>query len=479
MSINNRILPVILCGGTGSRLWPLSRRSLPKQYLSINPEQNLSFLQITIERINNLKFFANPIVICNDEHRFITAEQLREINISPASILLEPSSRNTAPAIACAALKAISQGEDPTLLILPSDHHIKDKKAFLNSIEIARNSADNGKIATFGVKPNYPATGYGYIKRKGQTNDLLEPIKIEKFIEKPNLSLAEKIFKNKDYSWNSGIYMAKASVLISELKTFSPEIMFYCKKSIDKMVDDLDFERINKDSFAKCTSKSIDKAVMEKTELGVVTPLQSEWTDIGCWESFWENSPKDKNKNVLIGDSLEISSNNSLIISESRLTVGLGIKDLIVIETNDAVLVANKNQSENVKSLVSLLKSDKRLEGEENRKVFRPWGNYFSLDYSSRWKIKRIEVNPGSSLSLQLHKKRSEHWIVVEGTAKVQIDNKEFFLETNQSCFVPISSKHRLSNPKEVPLIIIEVQIGEYLGEDDIIRFEDKYGRTL
>ncbi|WP_288261927.1 mannose-1-phosphate guanylyltransferase/mannose-6-phosphate isomerase [uncultured Prochlorococcus sp.] len=478
MQIENKLIPVILCGGSGSRLWPLSRRSYPKQYLSLNDENSLSFLQITLLRINNLKDIQPPIIVCNEEHRFITAEQIRKINIKPSSILLEPFSKNTAPAITCAALQSSSNGEDPILLILPSDHRIKNIEVFLESIIKAQLSAQEGNIVTFGIKPNKPATGYGYIKAdKDFREDSINPFKIKKFIEKPNHKLAEDLIKDKSYSWNSGIFIAKASVLIREMGKFSPEIINLCKQAIKDNINDLDFKRLNEYHFKKCPDLSIDKALMEKTSSGVVFPLNVEWSDIGGWQSFWENSSKDINGNVLIGDAIEMSSKNCLIKSSSRLTVGLGIEDLVVIETNDAVLVSKKSESEKVKSIVEQLRSSKRRESDENVQVFRPWGNYISVDYSSRWKIKKIEVNPGASLSLQLHKMRAEHWVVVEGNAKIEINEKEFYLKANQSCFVPIGAKHRLSNPYKEKLVIIEVQSGEYLGEDDIFRFEDRYGR--
>ncbi len=480
MDYDNKILPIILCGGTGTRLWPLSRRSFPKQYLSFNETKENSFLQETIQRIRGLKNLENPIVVCNEEHRFITAEQLRLINIKPNSIILEPSSQNTAPAITAAALRSVANGDDPILLILPSDHKINNDKIFLESIENAKKAARGGDIVTFGIKPTNPATGFGYIKSKNSIeNNLPGPYPIESFIEKPNIELAEKFYKDEKYSWNSGIFMAKASVLIKELEIFSPKILFHCKDSLRKKINDLDFERLDKNSFEKCPNISIDKAIMEKTSRGVVFPLKVDWSDIGNWKSFWENSVKDDNGNVLIGDAIGLFSKDCLIHSNSRLTIGLNIKDLIVIETNDAVLVTKKSESESVKSLVNYLKSINRIESEENRKVFRPWGNYESLDNSVLWKIKRIEVNPGASLSLQLHNKRAEHWIVVEGHAKIEIDKKIFELEANQSCYVPIGTKHRLSNPSQEPLIIIEVQSGTYLEEDDIIRFKDIYGRKV
>ena len=480
MDTSIKLLPIILCGGTGTRLWPLSRRSFPKQYLSFHNKKDSSFLQVTTQRIKHLKDAEKPIIICNEEHRFITAEQLRQVNIKPGSIILEPSSQNTAPAITAAALNAVSNGNDPILLILPSDHQITNEKIFLDTIEKAKQAAIEGNIVTFGIPPSNPATGFGYIKSKNSFNpNFLGPYQIESFIEKPNKELAEKLYKDKKYSWNSGIFMAKASILIKELEIFAPKIVLHCKESLRKKINDLDFERLDKNSFQECPKISIDKAIMEKTSRGVVFSLNGEWSDIGSWKSFWENSSKDKMGNVLIGDAIEISSKNCLISSNSRLTVGLNIEDLIIIETNDAVLVTKKSDSEKVKELVNYLKNLNRIESEENRKVYRPWGNYISVDNSFLWKIKRIEVNPKASLSLQLHKKRAEHWIVVEGLAKIQINEEIFNLKANQSCYVPIGAKHRLSNPGKEPLIIIEVQSGKYLGEDDIIRFKDIYGRKV
>ncbi len=477
MHKKNSLVPVIICGGSGSRLWPLSRKSFPKQYLTIN-NNGFSLLQNTLDRIKGLEDLDNPIIVCNQEHRFITAEQVRKINIKPKSILLEPLARNTAPAIALAALESISNGEDPILLILPSDHQIKDNKEFIKSITKASNLNLQNKIITFGVKPTSPATGYGYIKAVSskKIKDSL-PLKIDTFIEKPKQVLAEELFKDKSYSWNSGIFICKATTIIKELEKFSPEIIYHCKESLKKKITDLDFTRLDKKAFEKCPDISLDKALMEKTDLGFVFPLNAKWCDIGGWKSFWENSEKDINGNVVIGDTFQKSSKNSLISSFSRLTIALGIKDLIVVETNDAVLVAQKDQSENIKLLVDELKLKNRQEVEKNKKTLRPWGNYFDVDLDKNWKIKRIEVNPGASLSLQLHKKRAEHWIVVEGLAKVEINQKEMNLSPNQSCFVPLGTKHRLSNPGNTPLVIIEVQSGSYLGEDDIIRFEDFYGR--
>ncbi len=473
-----KLLPVILCGGRGSRLWPLSRKSFPKQYLSIDSKSEFSFLQRTLNRIKDLEKENEPIIICNEEHRFITAEQIRKVKTKPTAILLEPFSRNTGPAVAIAALHSLSLGDDPVLLILPSDHLIKDQEEFIKSVRNAHGYASEGKIITFGIKPKHPATGYGYIQSESPIDgDEKSPSLIKKFIEKPDISIAKNLYLDKHFSWNSGIFMAKASTIIKELEKYCPEIIIQCKQSLEKRIQDLDFLRIGKESYSLCPNISLDKAVMEKTDLGYVFPLKAKWSDIGGWESYWENSLKDPNGNVVLGDSIQVESKNSLITSYGRLTVTLGISDLIVVATNDAVLVAQKDQSENVKKLVEQLIIKNRIEAVESKKVYRPWGNYFSIEENLNWKIKRIEVNPESSLSLQLHKKRAEHWIVVRGIANVEINEKKLILQENQSCFIPEGHKHRLSNKKKEPLIIIEVQSGTYLGEDDIIRLEDNYGR--
>ena len=478
MSKKEKVLPVILCGGSGSRLWPLSRKSLPKQYLKINSKSEFSFLQTTLNRIKDLDKEKEPIIICNEEHRFITAEQIRKIKIKPNAILLEPYSRNTGPAVAIAALYSLSLGDDPVLLILPSDHLIKDQEKFIKSIRNACEYATEGKIISFGIKPKYPATGYGYIQSEiPLIENKKSPALIKKFIEKPNISIAEKLYKDAHFSWNSGIFMTKASTIIKELEKYCPEVIIQCKESLKEKIQDLDFLRLGKGSYEICQNISLDKAVMEKTDLGYVFPLEAKWSDIGGWESYWENSFKDSDGNVVLGDSIQIESKNSLIATYRGLTVTLGIRDLIVVVTNDAVLVAKKDQSENVKKLVEQLIIKNRTEAVESKKVYRPWGNYFSINEDLNWKIKRIEVNPESSLSLQLHKKRAEHWIVVRGIANVEINEKKFILKENQSCFIPQGHKHRLSNPNKEPLIIIEVQSGTYLGEDDIIRLEDNYGR--
>ena len=473
-----KIIPVILCGGTGSRLWPLSRASFPKQFIDFNLNSKKSLLQQTQERIKNLENSESPILICNEEHRFIVAEQMREIEVTPRSIILEPYPRNTAPAIALAAMKALEFDKDAVILVLASDHKIKNNLEFINSIDSARDIAAKGKLITFGIIPSSPEIGYGYIEA---SHELIQPDckarEIIKFIEKPDLNLAKKLIKNEKYTWNSGMFLFKASLIIKELKKYNPEIINCCKEAIKGEYRDLDFQRINKKAFQSCPSVSIDVAVMEKTTNGVVFPLEVGWNDIGSWKSLWEDEKRDSDQNVKSGDVYSLNTSGCYLRSENRLIVTLGIKDLVVIETNDAILVSNKNDSQKVKTIVNDLEKRGKIEAKKHRKIYRPWGNYISIGEDNRWQVKRIEVNPGSSLSLQMHYHRAEHWIVVKGVAKVQINEEELFLSENESTYIPLGAKHRLSNPGKMPLVLIEVQSGSYLGEDDILRFKDDYGR--
>jgi len=472
----NDFLPIILCGGSGSRLWPLSRKSYPKQYLSFKNE--FSFLQLTLKRISKLQKQISPIFICNEEHRFITAEQIRKVKVEPSAIILEPCSRNTAPAITLAAFKAISNGDDPILLVLPSDHLIKNEASLVSTIKKAAEYAQDGKLVTFGIVPNAPETKYGYIEASNPNFiNQSDASKIRSFLEKPIKDKAEELIKNKSVSWNSGIFVFKASTLLKEIKNFHPEIYSFCQIAFNESKKDLDFERIAKSPFEKCPNISIDDAVMENTKLGMVIPLNADWSDIGGWKSIWENFDRDTNGNLLIGDALEFSSKNNLILSNNRLVIGLGIEELIVVETNDSILVAKKDYAEKVKELVQSLKKIDRSEYELHKKVFRPWGNFLSIEEGDLWKVKRLEVNPGASLSLQLHNHRSEHWVVVKGKANVEVNENKFILSENESCYIPSNTKHRLSNFQEKALVIIEIQTGNYLEDDDIIRFKDIYGR--
>ncbi len=478
MTIQNKILPIILSGGYGTRLWPISRESFPKQYLNLIENNHQSLLQKTILRLKDLKDIDNPMILCNEEHRFIAAEQLRQIQIKPKLILLEPFGRNTAPAITLASLKATENGEDPILIILPSDHYIKDNNLFLESLNEGIEFARQDRLVTFGILPTSPETGFGYIKAEEPIfNGKNKSSNIKEFIEKPNIELALKYIEDKRFAWNSGIFVFKASAIKRELKRFFPELIEHCKNAIVDKNFDMDFQRINPEEFKKCLNISIDNAIMEKTTLGTVLPLKTKWSDLGSWEAIWDNSKKDKNNNYLSSNLIIDDVKNCFLKSDNRLIVAVGIKDLIVVDTNDATLIIDKNQINKIKSIVEKLNEKNIEEGKRHKKVYRPWGHFISIEEGPNWKVKRIEVNPHEKLSLQLHKYRAEHWIIVEGTAEIQVEESFITLNKNQSTFIPIGSKHRLSNPSSESLILIEVQSGTYLGEDDIIRFKDEYNR--
>ena len=476
---SRKIYPVILCGGSGTRLWPLSRKSFPKQFLSLNSQTPFSLLQQTQIRINKFKNFSNPIFICNEEHRFIVAEQMREIEVDPNSIILEPIGRNTAPSIALAALQSLKTDKDSILLILSSDHSMNCDENFKIGLEHAIELANNGRIVTFGIKPTSPNTGFGYIQSKKPLNfKSAHGSEIERFIEKPNRSLAKEFILDERYTWNSGMFVFKARTIISEINKYYPEIIKCCKKSFESSKDDLEFKRIDEKVFSDCPTYSIDVAVMEKTKIGSVVPLNIMWTDIGSWKSLWEYEKKNEQGNVIEGKVFLDNVNNSYFnSSKNRLLVGMGVKDLIVVDTDDVTLISDKNNSQEVKNLVKKIKSKGMTEAENHKTGFRPWGKYLSIKNEEFWQVKLIEVKPGQSLSLQKHKFRAEHWVVVKGIAQVRIEDKFFTLEENQSTFIPLGLKHQLTNPGQENLSIIEVQCGKYLGEDDIIRYEDKYGR--
>tara|TARA_B100000242_G_scaffold283565_1_gene245961 strand:- start:371 stop:1807 length:1437 start_codon:yes stop_codon:yes gene_type:complete len=473
------IIPIILCGGTGTRLWPISRESYPKQYLKLNSNENLTLLQRTVKRISNIHGLKDPILVCNDEHRFIAAEQMRQIGVKPQSILLEPFGKNTAPAITLAALTAISKEKDPILLVLSSDHYIEDEAKFINVIKKGLDYAKHNKLITFGVLPTKPETGYGYIKAENPfEKDIVEGIKIDKFIEKPDLDTARTFLDDKKYLWNSGIFAFKADIFINEVKKYSSKIFEICNSSLLNSENDLDFKRINKSYFSKCPNISIDVAIMEKTNLGTVLNLNAGWSDIGNWQSLWEISKKDTKGNSCDGKTYLKNVKNCILKSEDRLIVGVDLNDLVIVETRDAILVANKSSSQLIKQIVEDLSNLNFAEGITNKKSYRPWGNYVSLVESDLWQVKRLEIKIGESISLQKHKYRSEHWVVVDGIADVEIDNNKSTLNINESIFVPKGAKHRLSNKGDRNLVIIEIQIGDYLGEDDIIRYQDRYGRN-
>ncbi|WP_295799653.1 mannose-1-phosphate guanylyltransferase/mannose-6-phosphate isomerase [uncultured Microbulbifer sp.] len=466
------MIPVILCGGSGSRLWPLSREAYPKQFLSLAGSDTM--LQATARRLDGLDGVQAPILVCNENHRFAAAEQLLEIDRAAQSILLEPCARNTAPAIALAALAATESGEDPLLLVLPADHVVADAAAFRQSVQAARALAEDGHLVTFGIVPTSAETGYGYI-RSG------EPVaggwQVAEFVEKPDLATAEGYLASGEYNWNSGMFLFRATRYLEELGQQRPEILEACRAAMAGAARDLDFTRIDAAAFANCPSDSVDYAVMERTESAAVVPMQAGWSDVGSWSALWELAERDGNDNLLRGDVLAEDASGCLVHGSDRLVGILGVQDLVVVDTDDALMVAHKNRVQEVKTLVQRLKQDRRSEAENHRKVFRPWGYYDSIDGGPRFQVKRIVVKPGCQLSLQMHHHRAEHWIVVRGTAMVTRGDDKLLLTENESTYIPLGVVHRLENPGTIPLELIEVQSGSYLGEDDIVRFEDQYGR--
>lgn len=473
MKDNLFITPIIMAGGSGSRLWPLSRQLRPKQFLELLGNESL--IQQTLARLDGLDVTA-PIVITNEEHRFLAAEQLRAIGIQNASLLLEPEGRNTAPAIALGALQALRNGgaNDSLLLVLAADHVIQDVDAFQKVVTGAIALAREGRLVTFGIVPTCAETGYGYIQ-KGRA--LGEGFEVARFVEKPDKNVATGYFESGDYLWNSGMFLMRADRYLDALRTYAPDILAACEKAIEGASNDLDFVRVDKASFVSCPSDSIDYAVMEKDQQVAVVPLQAGWNDIGSWSALWDVSPKDAQGNVTKGDVITTDCRDSLIYSTHRLVAGVGIEDLMVIETKDAVLVARKDMDQSVKKIVETLKQQQRSEHLNHREVYRPWGKYDSIDMESRYQVKRITVNSGQKLSIQMHHHRSEHWVVVSGTALVGIDGVERLVSENESVYIPLGATHFLSNPGKIPLEVIEIQSGAYLGEDDIVRFEDIYGR--
>ncbi|GGA81157.1 mannose-1-phosphate guanylyltransferase 1 [Neiella marina] len=466
------IYPVIMAGGSGSRLWPLSRKLYPKQFLPLHGDSTM--LQETITRLNGVQA-KSPVVISNEEHRFIVAEQLHQLG-DLGTIILEPDGRNTAPAVALAALTLKhTEGDDALMLVLAADHVIQDQSAFHRAIEQAVPLAKAGELVTFGIVPTGPETGYGYI-RSGDA--MGEAFKVGEFVEKPDLETAQSYVDSGKYYWNSGMFMFTAGQYLSELKKHQPDILAACEASMADVSHDLDFVRVDKDEFLKCPDDSIDYAVMEKTERAVVIPLDAGWNDVGSWSALWEVNEKDQHGNVTRGDVMVHESNNTYVNSEEKLVAVVGLDNIIVVETKDAVLVADQNRVQDVKSIVNELKSQGRSEYLHHRYVYRPWGKYDSIDNGSRHQVKRITVKPGAKLSVQMHHHRAEHWIVVSGTAKVTNGDKTFLVTENESTYIPVGVVHALENPGKVPLELIEVQSGSYLGEDDIVRFEDRYGRV-
>lgn len=465
------IIPVILSGGSGTRLWPVSRKLFPKQLIPMTGEK-LSLLQTTVLRVSDIPNAESPVIVCNEEHRFMVASQLQEISCTPQSIILEPVGKNTAPA-ACAA--AASVKGDPILLILPADHHIVDTPAFAEAVEAGVSLAEQGRLVTFGIVPTKPETGYGYIKCGNTINE--KALKLERFTEKPNQEEAQSFLEEGGYLWNSGMFLFKASTYLSELEKFEPEMSSACQLALEKGTQDLDFIRLNEAIFKGCRSNSIDYSVMEHTEQGAVVPLSCGWNDVGSWAALHEVCEKDSNGNVLSGDVVTEDVHNSYLHSSDRLIAGLGLNNIAVVETKDAVLVAPLDQVQNVKLVVSKLKQENREVISSHCRVYRPWGNYEGIDLGERYQVKRITVYPGQKLSVQKHYHRAEHWIVVKGTARVILQNDEILLSEDQSTYIPLGTVHSLENPGKVNLELIEVQTGSYLGEDDIERISDIYGR--
>ncbi|WP_115560608.1 mannose-1-phosphate guanylyltransferase/mannose-6-phosphate isomerase [Xanthomonas arboricola] len=464
------VLPIILSGGSGTRLWPLSRESYPKQFLPLVGDK--SMLQATWLRSAPVAGHS-PIVVANEEHRFMAAEQLQQLGVKPSAILLEPKGRNTAPAIAVAALEATRDGADPLLLVLPSDHVIRDEAAFQAAVTVAAAAAEQGKLVTFGIKPTAPETGYGYIKDGSGTGASA----VERFVEKPDLATAQGYLASGEYYWNSGMFLFRASRYLEELRKFHPAIADACQKAWENGKRDADFTRLDKDAFAASPSDSIDYAVMEKTADAVVVPLDAGWNDVGSWSSLLDVSEQDAHGNAHHGDVIQVDCRNTYAYG-SRLIAMVGLEDVVVVETPDAVLVGHRDRIQEVKDVVGRIKADGRSEATWHRKVYRPWGAYDSIDMGQRHQVKRITVKPGAVLSLQMHHHRAEHWIVVSGTAEVTRGDEVLLLTENQSTYIPLGVTHRLRNPGKLPLELIEVQSGSYLGEDDIVRFEDTYGRA-
>jgi mannose-1-phosphate guanylyltransferase/mannose-1-phosphate guanylyltransferase/mannose-6-phosphate isomerase len=477
------IFPVILSGGSGSRLWPVSREHYPKQFLNLHKDDR-SLLQEAAERLKNVESASAPMVVCNEEHRFLVAEQLHQRGVKSANIILEPCGRNTAPALALAALAALQHSTDAEMLVMPADHVIKDEQAFADAVAQGRTLVNSGKLVTFGITPNSPQTGYGYIKRG---NALEGGYAVEAFVEKPDLARAKQYLESGDYLWNSGIFLFKASDYLAALAQFAPDILDVCKRAFESRSEDLDFLRVDQEIFTQCRNESIDYAVMEHTKDAAVVPMNPGWSDIGAWDAIHtlKASEDQENGNAVHGDVMLHDTHNSLIHSESRLVAAVGVNNLVIVETDDAVLVADRHQAQDTKLIVNALKAAGRKESQSHQRVYRPWGNYRTMVLTDSFQVKEIVVNPGAKLSLQMHHHRAEHWVVVQGTAKVTQGEghgdlsqlKSRLLSEDESTYIPLGTVHRLENPGVIPLHLIEVQTGSYLGEDDIVRYNDDYGR--
>ena len=473
---DRRITPVILCGGAGTRLWPLSRQAFPKQLMALAGPNSL--LQETAGRVSDAQAFGPPLILCNADHRFQIAEQIAQGGVPARRIVLEPAARNTAPAACIGALTLAEDDPEALLILLPSDHFIADREGFLKAVQRAAAAAAEGWLVTFGVKPQQPETGYGYIRRGDALSGLPDSNAVARFVEKPDLPTAEGYLASGDYLWNSGMFVFRADRFIEEMERFQPAILAACRGALEAAEEDQDFLRLDGAAFATSPSISIDYAVMEKTDRAAVVPVDIGWSDVGSWKSLWNIAERDADGNALRGDVIAVDSRNSYLRSEDRLIATVGVDDLIVIATTDAVLVCSRDRAEDIKSVVEALKAGERSEHVHHPRVYRPWGSYESIDTDDGFQAKRLIIKPGASISLQRHRHRSEHWVVVRGTAEVTRDDEIFTLGVNESTYIPVEAIHRLRNPGSEPLHIVEVQCGGYLGEDDIERFEDIYGRT-
>ena len=469
------LYPVILSGGSGSRLWPLSREHYPKPLLSLVSEKTL--LQETANRLDGIEGLGDAVYVCNEEHRFLVAEQVAELGKKPATIILEPEGRNTAPALTLAALYLVKQDPDAMMVVMPADHVMTEPQQFVAAVKQGGVNAEQGALVTFGIVPESPETGYGYIKREAEISGT-SAYAVASFVEKPDLKTAEQYIDDGNYYWNSGIFLMRADRWLDEIGQYRPAILSACRKSVMQGKQDTDFFRVSEADFLTSPSDSIDYAVMENTDRAVVVPISAGWSDIGAWSALWSLCPQDNDGNVIQGDVLAEDTRNSFLVAEHRCLATVGIDNVIVVETADAVLVASKDKAQDVKAIVTRLKEANREEHRVHRQVYRPWGSYEGIDAGPRFQVKRLSVKPGAQLSLQMHHHRAEHWVVVKGTAQVTCGDQVFMLHENESTYIPMGEKHRLENPGNIPLEVIEIQSGGYLGEDDIVRFEDIYNRV-
>lgn len=469
------LYPVILSGGSGSRLWPLSREHYPKPLLPLVSEKTL--LQETASRLDDIEELGDAVYVCNEEHRFLVAEQVTQLGKKPATIILEPEGRNTAPALTLAALYLVKQDPDAMMVVMPADHVMTEPQQFVAAVREGRVNAEQGALVTFGIVPDGPETGYGYIKRNGEISGTAA-FTVASFVEKPDLQTAEQYVSAGDYYWNSGIFLMRADRWLDEISQYRADILDACRKAVTQGSQDADFFRVSKADFLASPGDSIDYAVMEKTERAVVVPISAGWSDVGAWSALWNVCPRDDDGNVVQGDVIVEDTHNALLVAQHRCLATVGLDNVIVIETADAVLVASKDKAQDVKAIVNRLKADGREECKVHRQVYRPWGSYEGIDAGPRFQVKRLSVKPGAQLSLQMHHHRAEHWVVVKGTAQVTCGDQVFMLHENESTYIPLGEKHRLENPGNIPLEVIEIQSGSYLGEDDIVRFEDVYDRV-